>query len=204
MPRNKIPPVVINCITGFCTFAGGDVIAQRITNPQKDVAEASSSSSFDYKRCIQTGMLGTVMNGVILTRYYTLLDRYIGGGMAVSTVVQKTVVDQIVYGPFSIVVFFGFNAIRQAGSVTEGVQLARSKIEASFWPTFVADCSVWPLFNMINFRFVPLAYRASFTSVVQLAWQSYLSWVASIKPPSSSSQLEIDTNVHPDRSEPGL
>ena len=49
-----------------------------------------------------------------------------------------------------------------------------------FVPTFFADCTVWPLANFVNFRVIPLVYRASFTAFVQLLWQSYLSFVSHV------------------------
>ena len=53
----------------------------------------------------------------------------------------------------------------------------QDKMQRSFLPTLIADCCVWPIANMVNFRYVPLNYRPSFVGVVQIAWQSYVNYV---------------------------
>lgn len=54
----------------------------------------------------------------------------------------------------------------------------KSKMSDSFWTTYLADWTVWPAFNAINFRFVPLYMRPTFVCVAQLCWGTYLSTVA--------------------------
>ena len=53
----------------------------------------------------------------------------------------------------------------------------QDKMQRSFLPTLIADCCVWPIANMVNFRYIPLNYRPSFVGVVQIAWQSYVNYV---------------------------
>jgi hypothetical protein len=39
---------------------------------------------------------------------------------------------------------------------------------------YIADWSVWPAINVVNFRFVPLPFRPSFIGCAQLGWQTYM------------------------------
>lgn len=40
-------------------------------------------------------------------------------------------------------------------------------VAAKFWPTLVANYAIWPLAHLVNFRFVPPAYRIA----VRLIWE---------------------------------
>jgi hypothetical protein len=131
------------------------------------------------------------MNGYFLTNLYTLLDRVVGTSMkSMRTVVLKCLADQLVYAPFTIVSFFGFQTVIRyfPNNPEEMSSYFFSKMKNHFWSTFFADCTVWPLANAINFRVISLVYRPTFTAVVQLLWQTYLSFVA-------EEEEEVEPNV---------
>ena len=125
----------------------------------------------------------------------------------------KTVADQMIYAPFSIVMFFGYSSSMKAltssnsnsssnrnnsnssssttdsssqptvplsftSTISTAVSEFRQKMENSFVSTFAADMCIWPLANVINFRYIPIHYRPTFVGVVQIGWQAYLSGVA--------------------------
>lgn len=168
-------PRLANACTGCLTFSLGDVLAQKI-----EQRKAGSASQFDVWRSIQIGLLGLVMNGFFLHHWYHGLDRIVGSSMTSKIgVATKVAADQLIYAPFAIVTFFGFNSIREAQSVTELAPSFMGKMHQSFVSTFLADCVLWPASNFINFRYINLAYRPSFTAVVQLLWQTYLSFTSS-------------------------
>lgn len=164
-------PRLANAVTGGLTFALGDVIAQKL-----ELVKTGSSKKLDLWRSMQIGCLGVAMNGFFLHHWYHSLDRVLGSSMTCKIgVAGKVIADQFVFAPFAIAAFFGFNSARQASSVEETEELFASKMETSFVSTFLADCSLWPAANFVNFRYIPLAYRPSFTAAVQLVWQTYLS-----------------------------
>ena len=168
-------PNSASAFTGFCTFSLGDVIAQRV-----ELHDNQQNLQFDYFRPIEIGTLGLVMNGVFLTQWYNLLERVIGTSMHCKrAVLLKVLADQIIYAPFSIISFFSFTAFVSNDEVNEMFEQFTSKMQERFSTTFLADCSLWPLANFVSFRLVPLVYRPTFTAIVQLAWQTYLSFVSS-------------------------
>ena len=168
-------PKTASAFTGFCTFGAGDVIAQRV-----EMHNTTTNLQFDYARPFQVGMLGFFMNGLFLTQWYNLLERVIGTSMHCKRAVfMKVAADQIIYGPFSIIAFFSFTSFLAHDNIPEMLEQFSSKMQDRFITTFLADCSLWPLANFVNFRLVPLVYRPTFTSVVQLVWQTYLSFVSS-------------------------
>ena len=58
----------------------------------------------------------------------------------------------------------------------------QQQMDKSFVSTYMADLCVWPLVNVLNFRYVPLHYRPSFVGVAQIAWQAYMSRVSHAQP----------------------
>ncbi len=168
-------PRIASGITGFCTFSAGDVLAQRLEMTQ------NKTKTFDYKRPIQIGFLGLVSNGYFLTKWYHLLDTVVGTSMtSKKTVLTKVVADQLVDAPFAILSFFSFTSYLTESDISKAWKHFMVTTKEHFVPTFFADCTVWPLANFVNFRVIPLVYRASFTAFVQLLWQSYLSFVSHV------------------------
>lgn len=45
--------------------------------------------------------------------------------------------------------------------------------------TYVADCVVWPPLQLINFTFVPLRLQVLYINACNLAWNTFLSMMAS-------------------------
>lgn len=50
-----------------------------------------------------------------------------------------------------------------------------------YMPALLANWQVWPLIQLVNFRFVPLRFRVPFTSSCGIAWTLYLSLLAAAK-----------------------
>lgn len=164
-------PVLANSCTGFFVFSVGDVIAQ-VANPKAD-------KGVDYKRSLYTGALGIAMNGMCLHVWYRIIDRVFGAAMkSKKSVILKCIADQVVYAPFSIAVFLSFASVKQGGSLADITQRTENKMSESFVTTWIADCTLWPFANFVNFSFVPLNYRPTFVGITQLVWQSYMSTVA--------------------------
>eukprot|EP01038_Epipyxis_sp_PR26KG_P013843 gene13843-18566_t len=47
--------------------------------------------------------------------------------------------------------------------------------------TYLADCLIWPPLQLINFTFVPVRYQFLFVNVCNLAWNTFLSFMANKK-----------------------
>mmetsp|Transcript_35043 Transcript_35043/g.60330 ORF Transcript_35043/g.60330 Transcript_35043/m.60330 type:complete len:224 (-) Transcript_35043:192-863(-) len=174
-------PRLANAFTGCATFFMGDVLAQKI-----ELKKTKREDGYDLVRAAQVGLLGIVMNGFFIHHWYHGLDKVVGSSMTSKVVVgMKVAADQLIYAPFSIASFFYFTSFRKTGDITEANKEFMPKMESLFVQTFAADCALWPLANFVNFRFVTLTYRPTFTAVVQLMWQTYMSAT------SSNSHVEV-------------
>lgn len=188
-------PMLANSLTGFIIFTSGDIISQYIQNNQLynynnnnnhlNKGNYSNSTfleqilSIDITRSIKTGTLGIFMNGIMLHYWYRSLDLLFGNSMKrMSSVVLKVVLDQLVYAPFSIGVFFSVASYGKGGNLNSMYLNLKEKTEESFIDTWAADCMVWPLVNFLNFRYIPIYMRPTFVGFAQLMWQTYMSTVS--------------------------
>ena len=178
-------PILANSCSGFVVFSVGDVISQ--------LGNSKTGKLVDFKRAFMTGGLGIAMNGMCLHVWYRIIDRVFGATMGSKTVViSKCIADQLIYAPFSIAVFFSFASAKQGGSMADIKQRTDNKMSQSFLTTWIADCTLWPFANFVNFSFIPINYRPTFAGATQLIWQTYMSTVANS---SFQSPKEIESSA---------
>jgi hypothetical protein len=176
-------PLLANSTTGFTLFCGGDILAQcRLSMwPSKEKTNNSGDenpqNSIDIARSAKMGVLGVALNGFCLHGWYRLLDRAFGRqkGKSWNSVLPKMVADQIVYAPFADAAFLVWAAVLRGGSPETIYNNAKNNLDHSFVRAFIVDCQVWPLANLVGFRFVPTNYRPTYIGVIQLGWQAYMS-----------------------------
>jgi protein Mpv17 len=164
----ELYPQLANGATGFVTFSCGDLLSQKMFGEANEI---------DKTRAMCTGLLGVGMNGLVLHNWYRSLDFVFGSSMKSKMgVFAKASMDQLIYAPFSIIVFFAYaNYLEEKSFKFESLA---SKVENSLIQTWLADCSFWPFVNVINFRYIPLNYRPTFVGGAQLMWQTYMSSVS--------------------------
>lgn len=191
----KKNPMLANSCTGFIIFTSGDICSQYIKN---------SEIKINYHRAFQTGTLGIFMNGIMLHYWYRSLDYVFGTSMnKYGGVILKVIMDQLVYAPFSIGVFFSVASIGKGGDMETIYERMKIKTKESFLDTWAADCMVWPLVNFLNFRFIPIQMRPTFVGFAQLMWQTYMSTVGyreckhlpeiiKIQPPNFTSSVAFN------------
>lgn len=155
-------PVATKALTSLIGFAVGDRIAQSI-----------GTGHFDIWRCLRLSLYGLLIDGPIGHYFYQLLDSNICPEDPKSTrsVLTKTAIDQLIWAPVMTVVFLAFiTALEGKPSSIWSV------VQAKLGPIYLANLSVWPLWHLINFRYVAPEQRILFNNLVAVAWTTYLSW----------------------------
>lgn len=61
-------PALFQSVVGYGVFASGDVMAQRLADPDLD---------WDHRRSLSIGLLGVVQNGFLLRVWYRTLDKFV-------------------------------------------------------------------------------------------------------------------------------
>ena len=69
--------------------------------------------------------------------------------------------------------FFTVMGLIESGN-WQGVQ---EKFRDAYSTALLANYSVWPVVQLINFKIMPLQYRLPFVSSLGILWNAYLSWI---------------------------
>lgn len=161
--------------TGVCSglYALGDVCQQKLTG----------SGTNDWARNLRMATLGLLM-GPVNHYWYVALD-FVMPGRAGKTVFKKVLADQLVMAPVCCVLFYtGMCFLERKTS-----RQAMGELKVKFWPTYKMDCTVWPAAQVVNFYFVPPAWRVTYNSVMTFLWTVFLSYMKHVSKGSHSSMI---------------
>jgi len=155
-------PVLTKSISAAILIGFGDLLSQKLENKKL----------VDWIRLVRVMAFASFIGAPALHFWYGFLDQSFPE-YTVSHVFVKTTLDQCVFTPLSILVFFA------ALGLGEGLTLDEIShdLKHNFLPTLRTSFFVWPLASFINFCFVQAQFRIVFVGVVSLLWNSYLSFV---------------------------
>ncbi|CAJ0830307.1 3043_t:CDS:2, partial [Entrophospora sp. SA101] len=160
-------PVLTLAFTNGNLMALSDILAQSINinvnrKYPKDESEGAkerlhSNEHFDYPRLLRFSLYGFSIAPI--------------NNMIFTNTLKRVAVDQIFFAPFGLVFFFGFMGISE-GHDYDGIKL---KFNEGYFSALKANYTIWPLVQLVNFRFLPLQYRVPFVGSVGVLWSTYLS-----------------------------
>ncbi|GAA5849041.1 hypothetical protein JCM8547_006421 [Rhodosporidiobolus lusitaniae] len=93
-------------------------------------------------------------------------------GVSVAQLAKRVAADQLGMAPISLVIFLLSMSLLEGLNAEE----TRQKIRDQYWPILSVNWQVWPILQLINFRYVPLPYRVPFGSICGIAWTCFLSF----------------------------
>lgn len=135
---------------------------------------SSMASRLDMSSVKRYAIMGTVCISPLLTKWYGWLD---GRFPCTSTpvVVKKLFLDQFVFTPFVVVVFY------VGMSYLEGKRGPKlfDELKEKGLQTFAMDCCFWIPASAINFIFVPAWLRVAFIGLSSFLWLNVLCWIKS-------------------------
>lgn len=144
----------------------GDLIAQRIAWGAQE-----SPYKHDVRRTLAIGIWGFVFMGPVLHTWYGILNRYVLGRFSV---LRKVVFDQTVFAPlFNSSFFFGVGLL-EGQLFPDIVTSWRSRI----WSSMLANWSIWPIAQAVNFLFVPLPLQIVYVNCVAVVWNAILTYIS--------------------------
>ncbi|KAG8943064.1 hypothetical protein FRC03_002681, partial [Tulasnella sp. 419] len=97
------------------------------------------------------------------------------GKVSFPSLAKRVTVDQLVMAPAGLTFFIGGMGAMEGKNRHE----ISKKYKDMYVPVLLANYKLWPAIQLINFRFMPLAYRVPFTSTCGIFWTVYLSLVNS-------------------------
>jgi hypothetical protein len=165
-------PLITKGITSGIITAGGDILCQ----------VAIEDGPIDWARVLRMGLIGTALVAPVLHVWYGRLGKMIPAQTTVGAL-QRLALDQLVFGPCFIPVFFATLFALEGRLDALGPHLRENYLSA-----VVTNWTMWVPGNFINFRFVAPHLQVLFANFIALFWNTYLSW-------SGHQELEADA-VH--------
>ncbi|KAG2023873.1 hypothetical protein CC2G_001480 [Coprinopsis cinerea AmutBmut pab1-1] len=102
---------------------------------------------------------------------------------------KRVAADQLFMAPLGLVLFIGSMGIMEGRTPRQ----IGEKYKDIYADAIVANWKVWPLAQLINFRFMPLPYRVPFSQTCGVFWTLYLSLL------NSREDAKQDRRVHRQR-----
>jgi len=93
------------------------------------------------------------------------------GNVSLKALSKRVAADQLFMAPVGLVIFIGSMGIMEGRNTNK----VREKYTDMYLPALFANWKVWPLAQLINFRYMPLPYRVPFQSTCGVFWTLYLS-----------------------------
>ncbi|KAI5835444.1 hypothetical protein EV122DRAFT_260158 [Schizophyllum commune] len=167
-------PNVTLAFTGGCLQALGDAVAQITQNVTRKPHE--ERLPYDPLRTLRFFVFGFATSPLI-GKWNVFLERkfplktHVHQKVSFKSLGKRVACDQIVWAPIGLGAFLG------GMSIMEGCTPAqiREKFSDLYKPLLITNWQVWPLAQVINFRFMPIAYRVPFQSTCGVFWTLYLS-----------------------------
>lgn len=163
-------PVATKAVTAGVLSFVSDMLAQYL--------KGRSLSEFDLTSLRNQTLIGFFVRGPLVHTWYIVLERifkFIYDPKPVpqeswSTVLGKVFLDQTTFGPlFNLFYFYviGFLEGRDLTSI-------HSNIGRDYVNVMMMNYRIWPLVNILNFRFVPQQLRVLFGNIVSIFWTTYV------------------------------
>ncbi|KAJ1491056.1 hypothetical protein T484DRAFT_1883466 [Baffinella frigidus] len=164
----KSHPTLTHVAQGAGVVGTGDFGSQLWVNRNKQGA-----GMVDGGRVARTCWTGVLFNGILMPKYYTMIQSAIPGRSLPSTAL-KVAIDALIWGAagnFSVIVI---RRMLEGSKAGEAASYAKNIIG----PVFKADLVVWSAFNFGLYGVIPPGYQPACTALMSAAWSAYISTMA--------------------------
>lgn len=147
-----------NISFGFSIMSLCDVMVQKIEKKKQ----------IDFNRTLKIAATGGLLNGIFLTKWYSVLNKYIPK-TSKFFLYKRIIADELIYANFSINSYLMINN-----------NFIYNKYKNDFKNKYIdiykSDLMIWPISNSINFYYIPLKYQVIFSNCTEFIWNTYLSY----------------------------
>lgn len=161
-------------VTGGTLNALGDIVAQISQNIF--VKDHEPRPGWDPARTLRFFCFGSSMSP-LLGRWNLFLERRFPlrawriQPISFRALSKRVAADQLIMAPIGLMMFIGSMGVMECRSPSQ----IHEKYTDMFTPALLTNWKVWPIAQMINFRYMPLPYRIPFQSACGVFWTLYLS-----------------------------
>ncbi|TQV92939.1 Mpv17/PMP22 family protein [Cordyceps javanica] len=157
----KKRPYVVQTLSAMVIFIVADVSAQNI-----------SGAEYDPIRTTRTTFIGALF-AIPQYRWFHVLARYFNYKSKALSIAAKVAFNQVTFAVAFPTYFFGMQALLSGESFSGTIQRLQDTVPRSWQNSW----KVWPAAVAFNLSYVPLEYRALFSGLIAIGWQTYLSWM---------------------------
>jgi len=169
-------------VTNGTLNALGDVVAQSVQLLTHSQGNEYRQPTYDPARTVRFFLFGVGM-GPLIGRWNTFLERRfplrVGrpsrltdkSRVSIAGLTKRVSSDQLLMAPTGLAMFLASMGLME-GRDAEHIH---RKFKDLYGQAIIANWQVWPLAQLVNFRFMPLAYRVPFQSTCGVFWTLYLS-----------------------------
>jgi len=169
-------------VTNGTLNALGDVVAQSVQLLTSSQSNGYHQPTYDPARTIRFFIFGVGM-GPLIGRWNAFLERRFplrigrpsrlisNSRVSIASLTKRVSSDQLLMAPIGLALFLASMGLMEG----RDPQHIRGKFKDLYTKAVIANWQVWPLAQLINFRFMPLAYRVPFQSTCGVFWTLYLS-----------------------------
>ncbi|XP_008220028.1 PREDICTED: protein Mpv17-like isoform X1 [Prunus mume] len=181
-----VHPIKTQVISSGLIWGFGDIAAQTITHStakaqrqiQTQGEDEDEELKINWRRVCTTSLFGFGFVGPVGHLWYEGLDRYIRSRLLLQPnsfrfVASKVAIDGFLFGPLDLLVFFTYMGFSAGKSVPQ----IKEDVKRDFLPAFVLEGGIWPIVQVVNFRFIPVRYQLLYVNFFCLLDSSFLSWL---------------------------
>ena len=174
----------------------GDAIQQNYDLLTEEKSDKESDNKFNFQRSAHMTAAGFT-TGLVSHYWYIYLDRFMGTKKTLYLITKKVLLDQIVFSPVNLVVYFSTLGICERSGT---LRFKEELVEKGFEQIYLVEWIVWPPMQFFNFYVLPLRYRILFDNIISLGFDIYSPYVKyktklkSELQTISSEDIKLDTN----------
>ncbi|XP_071700370.1 protein sym-1-like [Rutidosis leptorrhynchoides] len=178
-----IHPVKTQVISCGFIWGLGDLLAQAVTrhsarNFLLTPQDEDRDLHINWRRIVTISLFGMAFVGPIGHFWYIGLDRFLKYRLeypprSMRFVAMKVVLDGIIFGPIDLFVFFAYMGFASGKNVSQ----VKEEVKRDFLPALVVEVGIWPIVQVVNFRFVPVKYQLLYVNLFCLLDSCFLSWL---------------------------
>lgn len=173
--RNNL--LLTNALISTAMGTAGDAIQQHYDIITDRIAAAKTGQvvekRFDWTRSLHMSAAG-LTTGVVTHYWYILLDKRLGVLKTAKVITTKILVDQILFSPVNLFVYFTTIGIMERSTVSRVMDELKEK---GMEQIYVAEWLIWPPAQFVNFYFLPLRYRILWDNIISLGFDIYSPYV---------------------------
>lgn len=156
-------PLITNVITTASFMTIGDMTSQLILQDKKQL---------DFEQTKRFGIAGLIYVGPLARGCIVLVEKLFGPTTSLLMLSKKVLFDQAISAP----IFLTGNITTLTYLKTQSFDEVRKEIKHSYFNLLKLGYSFWPFVQLLNFYFIPVAYRVVFGSGAALVYNVLFSY----------------------------